>query len=172
MQSHRCEADGKETPKPAPIGFPVDSQLAARSLPASPEMQQAGRAVCPDLVFFRSEVTRRSAPGFRFPPSPPVPLRPARPSYSRPSSLQSGPPLLGTAREPPWPRPGWRPSGPRRPAQAEGSGLPDSGCDLKGTRNRSGGTAASRNAEVRISEPHFRPRPEACGATLRTPQRP
>lgn len=104
----------------------------------SSQPRGAAAGSCPDLAFFRPEVPRRSAPGFRFPPSPPVPLRPARPSYSRPSSLQSGPPLLGTAREPPWPRPGWRPSGPRRPAQAEGSGLPDSGCDSKGTRNRSG----------------------------------
>lgn len=118
VESRRREADGKDAPKPAPTASLWTHRALVGRLQPAPGMQAGRRG--PGLAFFRPQVPRRSAPGFRFPPPPPAPLRPARPSYSRPSSLQSGPPRLGTAQGPPWPRPGWRPSGPRRPAQAEG----------------------------------------------------
>lgn len=69
-------------------------------------------------------------------------------------------------REPPWPRPGWRPSGPRHPAQTKGSGLRESGCDFGGTRNRSGGTAGSRTRRWRPQRPTSGSAPGASGAAL------
>lgn len=92
-ESHQREADGKETSKRAPAGLPVHSHrsLVDRFQPAP--RKQAGRAAPRTL---RSSDLKlpfaRSAPGFRFPPPPPAPRRPARRSYSRPSSLQSSPP--------------------------------------------------------------------------------
>lgn len=148
----RARSGWRETPRFS-RGLTDRCWVASSQLPGCRQVVRR-----PDPALFRPEVPCRSAPGFRFPPPPPDPLCPARRAThvllhfsqvlfreGRRGSLH------GRGRD--------SVLGPRRPAQAEGSGLPESGCDFGRDREQMRGTTGSRTAEVETSALPFRLRP-------------